>query len=267
MTVVVSLISVLESGFPPLGGVAAPPNTLVNLRINVLFPQPESAAKPITTVFFPGATLHTTTARRPIPNPPLPTPPLLLLQCCPFTRSSRADKLSPCCCLAPQLPSPLCCPWNCDWRCSLQREEDEAGAATAAVDAMATESELPDRHKQTKGRAPMAKRRSSQRECATTTAAATTVKQASSASNIVQQRYSLISSLITPARFEVCYSCLGTASLPTIRIGFRLDRSFVASDEEFQVSSRLAAGLELQGAPLAQACGFGVEARGRLFGG
>jgi len=44
---------------------------------------------------------------------------------------------------------------------------------------MATESELPDRHKQTKGRAPMAKRRSSQRECATTTAAATTVKQAS----------------------------------------------------------------------------------------
>jgi len=135
---------------------------------------------------------------------------------------------------------------------------------------MATESELPDRHKQTKGRAPMARMRSSQRECATTTAAATTVKQASSASNTVQQRYSLISSLINPPWFEVCYSCLGTASQPTIRLGFRLDRSFVASDEEFQVISRLAAGSELLGAHLAQACGFGVEARGRLgsfFGG
>jgi hypothetical protein len=95
-------------------------------------------------------------------------------------------------------------------------------------------------------------------------------KQASSASNTVQQRYSLISSLINPARFEVCYSCLGTASQPTIRLGFRIDRSFVASDEEFQVSSRLTAGSELLGAHLAQGSGFGVEARGRLgsfFGG
>lgn len=51
MTVVVSLMSVLESGLPPLGGSAAPPKTLVNLLMKVLFPHPESAAKPITTVF------------------------------------------------------------------------------------------------------------------------------------------------------------------------------------------------------------------------
>lgn len=50
MTVVVSLIKVFESGFPPLGGSAAPPKTLVSLLIKVLFPQPESAAKPITIV-------------------------------------------------------------------------------------------------------------------------------------------------------------------------------------------------------------------------
>lgn len=50
MTVVVSLMSVLESGFPPLGGSAAPPNTLVSLLMKVLFPHPESAANPMTTV-------------------------------------------------------------------------------------------------------------------------------------------------------------------------------------------------------------------------
>jgi hypothetical protein len=49
MTVVVSLISVLESGFLPFGGTAAPPNTLVSRCMKVLFPHPESAARPITT--------------------------------------------------------------------------------------------------------------------------------------------------------------------------------------------------------------------------
>jgi hypothetical protein len=49
--VAVSLTSVLEFGFPPLGGSAPPPNTLVRRRMNVLFPHPESAATPITTVF------------------------------------------------------------------------------------------------------------------------------------------------------------------------------------------------------------------------
>lgn len=47
---VVSLIRVLESGLPPLGGSAAPPKTLVSRRMKVLLPQPESAAKPMTTV-------------------------------------------------------------------------------------------------------------------------------------------------------------------------------------------------------------------------
>uniref|UniRef100_A0A0A9FUT8 Uncharacterized protein n=1 Tax=Arundo donax TaxID=35708 RepID=A0A0A9FUT8_ARUDO len=44
-------MSVLESGFPPLGSAALPPpSTLVRRRMNVLFPHPESAASPITTV-------------------------------------------------------------------------------------------------------------------------------------------------------------------------------------------------------------------------
>lgn len=33
------LLRVLESGLPPLGGSAAPPNTLVSLLMKVLFPQ------------------------------------------------------------------------------------------------------------------------------------------------------------------------------------------------------------------------------------
>lgn len=48
---VVSLISVFESGLPPFGGSAAPPKTLVRRLMKVLLPQPESAARPITTVF------------------------------------------------------------------------------------------------------------------------------------------------------------------------------------------------------------------------
>ncbi len=138
MTVVVSLIRVLESGFPPLGGVAAPPKMLVNLRMNVLFPQPESAAKPITTVFFTGATLQVTTnaRRRPSPNPP-PLPPLL--QQWPFTRIVNVLRLSAC---VPLLARPLCCPWKCDWSCNWLRGEEEeevAAAAAAEVHAMAAE--------------------------------------------------------------------------------------------------------------------------------
>jgi hypothetical protein len=53
--VTVSLMSVLESGFPPLGGSASPPNTLIRRRRNVLFPHPELAASPITTVLFAAA--------------------------------------------------------------------------------------------------------------------------------------------------------------------------------------------------------------------
>lgn len=51
---------VLESGLPPLGGSAAPPNTLVKRLMKVLLPHPESAARPITTVFSPD-TEHMTT--------------------------------------------------------------------------------------------------------------------------------------------------------------------------------------------------------------
>ena len=39
----------LLSGFPPSGGVALPPNRLVMRRMNVDFPHPESAARPIIT--------------------------------------------------------------------------------------------------------------------------------------------------------------------------------------------------------------------------
>ncbi|MFS7928038.1 hypothetical protein Hanom_Chr04g00316221 [Helianthus anomalus] len=46
-------MSVFESGLPPFGGEAAPPNTLVNLLMKVLFPHPESAASPITIVSPP----------------------------------------------------------------------------------------------------------------------------------------------------------------------------------------------------------------------
>ena len=44
------LISVLLSGLPPAGGLALPPNRLVMRRMNVLLPQPLSAARPISTV-------------------------------------------------------------------------------------------------------------------------------------------------------------------------------------------------------------------------
>jgi hypothetical protein len=50
ITVVASLLSVLESGFPTRGGSAGSPNTLVRRRMNVLFPHPESATSPIATV-------------------------------------------------------------------------------------------------------------------------------------------------------------------------------------------------------------------------
>ena len=46
---VVSEINVFESGLPPSGGVALPPNKLVMRRMNVDLPHPESAARPITT--------------------------------------------------------------------------------------------------------------------------------------------------------------------------------------------------------------------------
>ena len=44
-----SEISVFESGFPPSGGVALPPNSDVMRRMNVDLPHPESAAKPMIT--------------------------------------------------------------------------------------------------------------------------------------------------------------------------------------------------------------------------
>lgn len=46
---VVSEINVFESGLPPSGGVALPPNKLVMRRMNVDLPHPESAARPMTT--------------------------------------------------------------------------------------------------------------------------------------------------------------------------------------------------------------------------
>jgi hypothetical protein len=44
-------MSVLLSGLPPAGGFELPPNKLVMRRMNVLLPQPLSAARPIKTVF------------------------------------------------------------------------------------------------------------------------------------------------------------------------------------------------------------------------
>lgn len=45
-------MSVLESGFPFFSGSALPPKTLVNLLMNVVFPHPESAPSPMTSVFL-----------------------------------------------------------------------------------------------------------------------------------------------------------------------------------------------------------------------
>jgi hypothetical protein len=47
--VVVSEMSVFESGLPPSGGDALPPNSEVMRRMKVDLPQPESAARPMTT--------------------------------------------------------------------------------------------------------------------------------------------------------------------------------------------------------------------------
>jgi hypothetical protein len=54
----------LDSGFPPLGGSTPPPSTLVSRRTNVLFPHPESAASPITTVLLPAAEHDTREAKK-----------------------------------------------------------------------------------------------------------------------------------------------------------------------------------------------------------
>mmetsp|Transcript_6980 Transcript_6980/g.42765 ORF Transcript_6980/g.42765 Transcript_6980/m.42765 type:complete len:119 (-) Transcript_6980:58-414(-) len=60
MTVVMSEIRELESGFPPFGGFGSPPKMEVMRRMKVDFPHPESAASPITTVLL----LTCTTAGR-----------------------------------------------------------------------------------------------------------------------------------------------------------------------------------------------------------
>ena len=53
---------VFESGLPPSGGVALPPKREVMRRMKVDLPQPESAARPMTT--GPSAFAEVTTLRR-----------------------------------------------------------------------------------------------------------------------------------------------------------------------------------------------------------
>ena len=56
---VMSLIKVLLSGLPQAGGFGSPPKIPVTLRINVDLPQPESAARPMTTTLSSAAWTRT----------------------------------------------------------------------------------------------------------------------------------------------------------------------------------------------------------------